>query len=591
MIEYAILLLIGAVLAVPLFSRLGLGAVLGYICVGIVLGPWGFGTVDAVEDVFHFGELGVVLLLFVIGLELRVSRLLALRKTIFGFGAAQVVATAVVLSPLMLYAGEPVRVAVLVGFALALSSTAFALQLLRERNELTTRHGRSAFGTLLFQDLAVVPLLAVVPVLAGVSQASVDEAAGLLRTGVVLVVVVVVGRYLLRYLLRLVAASGVQEALTAAALLIVLGTAYLVQLAGLSMALGAFMAGVLLADSEYRHQLEAEIEPFKGLLLGLFFIAVGMTLNLGVLATKPGPVLVGVALLVGCKFSVLYLLGRLSGLDTAAARRLGLLLSQGGEFAFVVFGSAAVHGVLDQRTTDALGLVVSLSMVLTPVLLLADRLLSRDAPLMEPDPLPVDQTPPVVIAGFGRFGQIVARVLRARHIPFVALDASADQVDFVRRYGNEIYYGDARRPDLLRAAGVAKAKVFVLAVDEVAASLQIAALVRREFPHIKVFARARNRKHAHQLMDLGVEVIRREMFLSALGLTYEVLIGLGVPADAARSTVDRFRKHDERRLYRDWKHHTDEQKMRELALTGAQELEEMFEEDRKIPISPQRSGR
>ncbi len=584
MFEEMIVFLVGAVVAVPLFQRFGLGAVLGYLAAGVLIGPAVFGLVEDVDRILHFAELGVVLLLFIIGLELRPSRLWTLRRSIFGFGGGQLLLSAVLLGAAALIAGQTLEASIVIGVVLALSSTAFALQLMAERNELTSRHGRTAFATLLFQDLAVVPLLAIVPLLGQGDGAAVGmQGAG--RALLILVVVIAGGRYVLRYLLRIVALSRVREALTAAALLIVLGTAQVVELAGLSMALGAFLAGVLLADSEFRHQLEADIEPFKGLLLGLFFIAVGMSLNLSLVAAQPVAVAAAVALLVSLKFVALYTLGRWQGMDGASARRLGLILSQGGEFAFVIFAVAMQAEVLTADVVAFLVVVVSLSMVTTPLLLRLEQSLSPDKEqAAEFDDIPPEHNP-VIIAGFGRFGQMTARVLRAKGIGFTALDASQAQVDFVARYGNKVYYGDASRLDLLHAAEADKAKIFVLAIDDVDASLRTAAIVRQHFPHLKVCARARNRKHAYQLMDLGIEVIRRETFLSALDLTVEVLKGLGIPESKARKSVRLFREHDEKRLNEHRHLHTDEEKMQDLARSGQRELEEMFRRDREEGVA------
>ncbi|MDZ7643619.1 MAG: monovalent cation:proton antiporter-2 (CPA2) family protein [Woeseiaceae bacterium] len=539
MLAEMIVFLVGAVIAVPLFQRLGLGAVLGYLAAGVMIGPAGFALVDDVDRVLHFAEIGVVLLLFIIGLELRPARLWTMRRSIFGFGGAQILLTGTLLGLAAWLAGMPVKTAIVIGLVLALSSTAFALQLMAERNELTTRYGRTAFATLLFQDLAVVPLLAIVPLLGQDDGTSVGLT-GALQATLVLAAVVIGGHYVLRFLLRIVALSRVREAVTAAGLLVVLGTAFIVEHAGLSMALGAFLAGVLLADSEFRHQLEADIEPFKGLLLGLFFIAVGMSLNLDLVSSNPVPVAGALVTLVTLKFLALFALGRWQGLDTVAARRLALVLSQGGEFAFVVFGVAVGAQVLGAEVADFLIVVVSLSMISTPLLLRLDQHLAPAAEADEEFDEIEEEGNPVIIAGFGRFGQMTARVLRARGIGFTALDISQAQVDFVRGYGNRIYYGDATRLDMLIAAEAGKARVLVLAIDDVDASLATAALVRQHFPNLRIMARARNRKHAYQLMDLGVEIIRRETFLSALSLTVEVLKGLGARLPRQRAPSNDF---------------------------------------------------
>jgi len=573
-----IVLLAGAVIAVPVFKLLGLGSVLGYLAAGALIGPWALGLIDDVDDILHFAELGVVMLLFIIGLELKPARLWALRRSIFGFGSAQLILSALLIGAFAYLLGHSLQIALLVGLVLALSSTAFALQLLAERGELTQRHGRSAFATLLFQDLAVVPLLALVPLFGDTSSNGFQWQTVAIAVGTV-VGVVFLGGWVLKNLLKIVARSRVREILTATALLTVLGTATLLDQAGLSMALGAFLAGVLLADTEFRHQLEADIEPFKGLLLGLFFIAVGMSMNLGLIAEQPIKIIGMVIALVTIKFLVLFTLGKWQGLENASARRLGWVLSQGGEFAFVIFGVAVATSVLPGSTAELWIVVVSLSMLTTPLLMfLEDKLWSKQAPA-EPYEVPDDDEPRVIIAGFGRFGQIIARVLSAKKIPFTALDASQEQVDFVKQYGNKIYYGDASRLDLLEAAGAEKAALFVLAIDETQASLQTAALVCKHFPHLKIYARAHNRKHAYQLMDLGIEIIRRDTFHSALSMTEAVLTGLGYSESRAQQSVEAFKVKDIERLHAHQHLHNDNEKMQDLAKSAAIELEEMFAAD------------
>ena len=582
MLAQGVIYLAAVVIVVPLFGRLGLGAVLGYLAAGVIIGPQAIGLVGDVDAVLHFAETGVVLLLFIIGLELQPARLWALRKAVFGTGTAQVLLTALPLGAAAWLFGLGWRGAVVVGFALALSSTAFALQTLAEKHELTTRHGRSAFAILLFQDLAVIPLLALLPLLAPAEFAGDGGWQPALRALAVIAVVVVAGRYLLRHVLRAIAASGYHEVFTAMALLTVLGTALLVAWAGLSMALGAFRAGVLLADSEYRHELEADIEPFKGLLLGLFFIAVGMSVDLRILVEQPLTVAGLVVGLVVVKFAVLFALGRWHGMSASSAFSLAVTISQGGEFAFVLFNVATGYTVLEESLTHLLVLVVTVSMAVTPLLFIVrDRFVE---PRLNPPKEPVyDQPPeeehPVIIAGFGRFGQIVGRILRARGVGFTALDASAEHVDFVRQYGNKVFYGDASRLDLLRAAQADKARLFVLAIDDVDASLRTVETVRRHFPDLKVCARARNRKHAYQLMDQGITLIQRETFLSALELARDVLQALGSSKAEATRAVTTFRTHDEQRLARDYSMHDDDEKMRYLARESSRELEAMFAAD------------
>jgi Kef-type K+ transport system membrane component KefB len=467
-----------------------------------------------------------------------------------------------------------------IGLALSMSSTAFALQVLEEKNELTTRHGRLAFSVLLFQDLAAIPLIALVPLFAlGHAETTMDFKSAALAILTILGVIVV-GRFLLSRLYRFVAATGVREAMTASALLTVVGVALIMEAVGLSAALGSFIAGALLADSEYRHQIEADIAPFEGLLLAVFFIAVGMSIDLSVVVAEPLQLIAIVAVLITLKASILYLLGRWWTLDSAAARRLGLVLSQGGEFAFVLFGAGALQGVIEQSTANLLILAVTFSMAATPLLLLIDDKVEE---VLRPEAPPYD-TPAggeghVIIAGFGRFGQIVARILRARQIPFTALDSSVEQVDFVRRFGAQIYYGDAGRLDILRAAGADKARAFVLAIDKVDSSLRVAEMVRTRFPDLPIYARARDRTHVHKLMDLGVTIIERETFLAALELTKDLLRGLGLKEAEVRRLVETFKRLDERRLYEDYQYYTDLEKVRANAMSQAKELEELFARD------------
>jgi monovalent cation:proton antiporter-2 (CPA2) family protein len=576
--------LAAAAIAAPLGRFLRLGSVLGYLAAGVVIGPFGIGLIYSlydVENVLHFAEFGVVMLLFVIGLELRPIRLWAMRSAIFGLGSVQLAVTAIVLAAIGLAVGLATREALFVGLALSLSSTAFALQLLDEKGEINKRHGRLAFSVLLFQDLAAIPLIALVPLFASgaAERPAMDVGAAALAIATILGVIVV-GRLLLNRLYNIVAATGVREAMTASALLTVVGVALVMEAAGLSAALGAFIAGALLADSEFRHQIEADIAPFEGLLLGLFFIAVGMSMDLTVLLGRPTLLLEIVVGLVTVKAVILYGLGRWWGLQHNAAVRLGLVISQGGEFAFVLFSAGALAGVIGQSLASLLTLAVSLSMAATPALLLADDYRRRRAGPETPDyEMPPGGDDHVVIAGFGRFGQIVARILRAKQIPFTALDSSIEQVDFVKSFGSRIYYGDASRLDILRAAETNKARAFVLAINEVEGSLKVAETVRQNFPDVPIFARARDRTHVHRLMDLGVTIIERETFLSALELTRKLLRGLGLGDAEVKRLTDTFKRLDEKRLYQDYQYYTDTEKVRANALSQAKELEELFARD------------
>jgi glutathione-regulated potassium-efflux system protein KefB len=504
-----------------------------------------------------------------------------MRAGIFGLGSAQVAVTGIALAGVAAAFGLPWQAALFAGLALSLSSTAFALQVLEEKGELALRHGRLAFAVLLFQDLAAIPLIALVPlfaVTAATTAQSMELASAAKAIGVILAVVLV-GRYLLNGMYRLVARTRVKEAMTASALLTVVGVTLVMQQAGLPASLGAFIAGVLLADSDYRHEIVADIAPFEGLLLGLFFTAIGMSLNLGLIAKNPDLVLGIVAGLLAIKGLILFLLVRRWGLESGPARRLALVLSQGGEFAFALFAAGAAAGVMERPVADLLAVAVTLSMAATPLLLALDELLAPKAePVRAFDELP-KKDGHVVIAGFGRVGQIIARILIAKRIPVTALDADPEQVDFIRKFGTRIYYGDASRPEILEAAQTGKARAFVLAIDDIEASMRTARMVRQNYPHVPIYARARDRRHVHQLMDEGIKIMRRETFLASLDLAREVLRGLGLPEREVRYTVDTFQTMDRRRLYEDYKNYTDLEKIGERAKSYAQELEELFAKD------------
>jgi Kef-type K+ transport system membrane component KefB len=473
---------------------------------------------------------------------------------------------------------------IFVGLALALSSTAFTVQVLGERKELTTKHGRLAFSILLFQDLAAIPILALVPMLAGganlTNGAFSIDILGFLKAIAIVAAVVIIGRPLLGRVYRLVAATGLREAMTATALLTVIAVSLAMESAGLSAALGAFIAGALLADSEYRHAVEADIEPFEGLLLGLFFTAIGMSLNVTLLREQPLVVLGLVLGLLVLKSVAFYIVGRAYRLDDPGARRLAIACSQGGEFAFVLFGSAVLGGLIGRPLADMLTVVVTLSMMGTSLLLFLDDLIRARSTTVTPVyEMPEGGDGHVIIAGFGRFGQIVARVLRAKGITFTALEKSSEQVDFVRQFGSKIYYGDASRLDILRAAQADQASAFVLAIDDVEAATKTAQIVRTHFPHLKIYARARNRQHAYALLDLGVEIIRRETYESALDLTREVLRGLGHREADVKRSIQLFKTFDEKRLIEDYKLASDTDKLRARARSSIEELEQLFKQD------------
>jgi glutathione-regulated potassium-efflux system protein KefB len=583
-LQTAVVFLLATVIAVPLTKRFRLGSVLGYLLAGVVIGPQLLGLIGETSGVSSISEFGVVLMLFVIGLELSPRRLWVMRRAVFGVGLLQVLSALLALGTIAYYLfGLSGGAALIVGGSLALSSTAFGLQILAERKEAGSAYGRQVFSILLFQDLAAIPLIAAVPLLASSSSAHGFDLYGVLRTVGTILAVVVGGRYLLRPVFRFVARADAVEVSTATALLVVMGVSWLMELAGVSATLGAFLAGVLLADSEYRHELESHIEPFKGLLLGLFFISVGMSMDLTLLVHRPALVFALVGGLLLLKGVLLWPLGRLLGaLNRADTWRMVVLLTCGGEFAFVLLRQAAGRGLILASQRDALILAITLSMALTPLLVvLAAKLLAvqPNKPSREFDR--IDTGPPrVIIAGFGRVGQVIARVLRAQGIPFVALEHSVEQVDFSRRFGSiNLFFGDPARPELLRAAQADQAEVFVLATDDPEVNLRTARLVRRQYPHLKIVARARNRQHVFRLMDMGVSDPVRETFHSSLKMTRNTLEALGLSAELAADRVERFRRHDEDLLKAQALVYDDETKLMQTTREAMLDLEQLFEAD------------
>jgi glutathione-regulated potassium-efflux system protein KefB len=580
--QYALVLLLAAVIAVPLAKRSRLGAVLGYLAAGALIGPSALNLVGNADEIAHISELGVIMMLFVIGLELSPQRLWVMRRQVFGFGSIQVLASAVCIGAVCVGFGLGWKIAVVIGLGLALSSTAIGLQILAERKELQSPHGRLGFSILLFQDVAAIPILALIPVLAtthGVAETT-STPLVVLRVIATIAIVIVGGRLLLRPLFRIAAGTQIPEVFTASTLLVVLGTAWFVQLGGISMSLGAFLAGVLLADSEYRHEIEARIDPFKGLLLGLFFMGVGMTANIHLVVDEPVLVAAILAGLLVSKGLILFAVGRLAGEDARGSLKLAGVLAQGGEFAFVVFTLAVQNELLDVHLRDVLIVAITLSMALTPVLVaLFDRAMPKAA-ASEPvyDHIDEDDIPRVIIAGFGRFGQIVARVLRANKIRFTAIESSIEQVEVSRRFGSQIYYGDPSRSDLLRAAHADKAELFIVATDDPETNIRTARLVRRMYPQLKVFARARNRQHAFRLMDLGAEVVR-ETFHSSLVMSRDALEHLGLAPELAAQRVEKFRQFDEKLLAEQHLFYDDDAAIMQNAREAQRDLDRLFEAD------------
>ncbi|WP_426578100.1 glutathione-regulated potassium-efflux system protein KefB [Xenorhabdus stockiae] len=581
LLSAGILFLFAAVVAVPVAQKFRIGAVLGYLLAGIALGPWGAGLIKDVGEILHFSELGVVFLMFIIGLELNPAKLWQLRRSIFGAGTVQVVLTALVLASFLCLTNFSWQAAVIGGVGLAMSSTAMALQLMREKGMVNNEGGQLGFSILLFQDIALIPALALIPILAG-GTASGDW----YRIGLKIIAfagMLLGGRYLLRPLFRLVVKSGVREVFTAAALLVVLGAAVFMETLGFSMALGTFIAGVLLADSEYRHELEISIEPFKGLLLGLFFISVGMSLNIGVLLNHLPDVLLAVLALVLTKSSILYVIGRISGLGNSLGMQLSGVLSQGGEFAFVLFSAALGEKVLDKNQMSFLLVVVTLSMMTTPlVMTLVDRILTgryNRQPESNETPFVEDNAPQVIVVGFGRFGQVVGRLLMANKIRITVLERDVSAISTLRRYGYKVYYGDASELELLRSAGADRAKAIVITCNEPEDTMTIVRLCQQHFSHLHITARARGRFEAHELLQSGVQDFSRETFSSALEVGRKTMIGLGIHPHRAYRAQQHFRRLDMRMLRELMPHLQGDVAHISRVKEARRELEELFERE------------
>jgi glutathione-regulated potassium-efflux system ancillary protein KefC len=575
-----------AVVAVPLARALGLGAIIGYLVAGIVIGPQGLGLISNPETTLHVAEFGVVLMLFLVGLELEPRRLWALRRPIFGWGSVQVLACAAALAGIAMLAGAPWRWAVVGALGLALSSTAVALQVMGERNLLPTRSGEAGFAILLFQDVAAIPILALLPLLGSGSAAEGNPWIEAGKALGMVAAIVLGGRLLLRHGLRWVAASRTPEVFTAASLGLVVGIAALMQAVDLSMALGAFLGGVLLAESEYKRELETDVEPFKGLLLGLFFMAVGMSIDFAAVLEHPGLVLALLAGLLLVKAVVLLAIAKATGLPRVERPVWVLLLAQGGEFAFVVFQQAQGAGVFSDDVGSVLVATVALSMLVTPLLLVAatrwllPRYASSATQAAPEHHLDEAQDAPVIVCGFGRYGQIVGRLLYANGLKATLLDHDPEQVDVMRRFGFRTYYGDATRLDLLRKAGAAQARVIVVAVDSVEQSLAIVDLARQHFPQAGLVVRARNVQHHLALRERGVTLIERETFESALASGRSVLTLMGCEPHRAWMLAQRFKRFNLALLERTWPHRGDRQQLIALARQGSQQLEALFTQER-----------
>jgi len=545
-----ITLLGAAVVVVPLFQFLRLGTVLGFLAAGMLIGPGGMGLITDVERISGLAELGVVFLLFIIGIELKPARLWLMRRQVFGMGSVQVAATGLVLTLALLGLGLQAPASVLLGLGLALSSTAFVLQILTERHELGTGHGRAAFAILLLQDLAVVPLLALVPMLAN-PETSLGGDLGLAVVESLggVVAVILVGRYLLRPALHQVALHGPQEIFLATGLLLVLGTAVLIDHAGMSMAMGAFLAGLLIADSEFRHQIMADIQPFRAILLGLFFMSVGMVVDPGVLLDAPGRILLLLLALITIKAAVLWTVARLFGVSHLASRRLALLLAQSGEFGFVLFGAALHAGLFGSALYQEAILVVALSMVVTPLLSARfgrrEEAVAMEDGLEELDPSmhldALEDNPAVIIAGFGRMGQRIASLMRDAGVSYIAIEMRPNLVARGRQKGYAVYYGNAAQSDVLESAGVAEAKLMVVAVDNADVVEYLVAEVHRHYPSLPIFARGHSHLRCEHLLTLGASGVASENLEASLQLSRFALKAAGVDEQQAELLLEEYR--------------------------------------------------
>ena len=590
MLVALVILLTAIVIAVPTTRKLGLGSVLGYLVAGVAIGPSGLGLLRNTNTIADISELGVVMLLFLIGLEVRPHRLWIMRKSVFGLGFAQMAGSSALIAGLAHTIGEPWPTSAALGMGFSLSSTAIVLPMLSERNLLPSPAGRDGFSILLFQDLAFVPMVALigllnpdVPVLAHITWQI--PWTSVLRGLGVIAAILVGGIYLVPHLVRLLGGARSPEIFTATSLLIVVGTASLAAWAGLSMSLGAFLAGVIMSDSEFRHELHADIKPFEGLLLGFFFISVGMSADLHLFVAIPRLIILGTLAVLLTKISVLFVIGLLKRRDAGVALRLAIAIPQGSEFSFVLFAAARTAGVLSQAHAATATLMIALSMMLSPPLFAAsERFLVPKLIKKKPRPnapLPTEHDhAPVIICGFGRMGQVVGRVLRMHRISYLALDEDMTQLEMVRRFGIKIFYGNPTREDVLRAAGAAQAKLLVVALDDPDAALQVVDLAGRHFPHLKLLVRVRNRRHAHLMMDRAVEGIVRETFHSALELTRLTLNALGVPPEESARTVSLFAEHDARTLDESHTFYRDEERLIANTKESAEELRALFEADK-----------
>ena len=579
-LDSAFIFLAAAVIAVPLFKRLGLGSVLGYLAAGMVIGPWGAGLIRDVDAILQFSEVGIALLMFLIGLELKPSTLWQLRRQLIGLGSVQVIGSTLLIAVLVAWSGVDTMLALAIGLALALSSTPIALQTLEERGEGKSGVGIAAFSVLLFQDLSIIPILALIPIIASSGDAAGTALGMELRILGVFAFFILSSRFLLRPLFRYIALTGLREVFTSFALLLVVGSGLLTELVGVSMALGTFMAGVLLADSEYRHELELNIEPFKGLLMGLFFIAVGMSVDLSLLLAEPVEIVLLVVGLIVAKSIVLLMVGHIAGFARTDRVFFALLIAPAGEFAFVLISLLTASAMMPADVGAKLLVVASLSMLMTPLMIfLRDLALRRFAKAERRESDVEASEGHVIIAGFGRFGQIVGRLMLSLKIPTIVVDSNPNHIEMLRKFGYKVFYGDVTRLDLLEAAGAKDARLLILAMDDSAAVLKAAEMATKHFPKLTKLARAATRGDVNKLKNAGVHHVRRESFSSALEIGEAALRELGYPAHVAHRTTGRFRRYDEIAIEQIAQFGGDEAAAADFAKRSHKELEDLMGHD------------
>ncbi len=584
--------LAGACLIVPLASRFKLGSVLGYLIVGVLIGPFGLNLIANPEQIMHFAEFGIIMMLFLIGLELEPAKIWQLRKTIIGLGSLQVTLTTAVMMALGITAGWSWKESLAVSLSLSLSSTALVLQTLQEKNLMRTAMGETSFAVLLFQDIAVIPILIIMPMLAfsgstvelGSKQNLLDAWSHASLISAVIAAVIVFGHYFSHHLFALIAKTNLREVFTATSLALIIGIALLMQRIGVSPGLGAFIAGVVLANSEYKRSLETDIEPFKGLLLGLFFISVGMSMNFNILFAQPIAVFSTVLLLISIKILLLYILGRYFGFSTLQTLGIAFILSQGSEFAFVLLQFAKDTGVLTKGSANFFSLAVVLSMATTPLLFFIFQrwILPRFLTILPKDRFDViEEKQAVILAGYGRFGQVIGRFLDAQGIALTILEKDPDQIDLLRKFGFKGYFGDASRLDLLKNAGADEAKLLIVTVDDPDVCLDIVRLAKEEFPNLAIYARARNRRHAYELHKAGVHYFKRETFDSSLSMAKEIMKFLGHAEEVIEEKAKTFAEHDERFLKQSFSFFEKEQELISFSQQARGELERILNQDKQ----------